>query len=115
LPAWLRQQDLDYVVGEFQRAGFRGGVNYYRNFQRNWELTEGIGADTITMPTLFIAGSEDMVIAHASAERLGGAMSKIASDFRGGKLFPGIGHWVQQEAPEATNAALIEFLGQLDN
>ncbi len=115
LPAWLRQQDLDYVVGEFQRAGFRGGVNYYRNFQRNWELTKGVGSDTITMPTLFIAGSEDMVIAHASAERLGGAMSKIASDFRGVKLFPGIGHWVQQEAPEATNAALIEFLGQLDN
>ena len=114
LPAWLEQEDLDYVVEEFSRAGFRGGVNYYRNFQRNWELTEAIGRDTIKMPSLFIAGSEDSVIAHANEERLSGAMSKIAEDFRGVKLFPGIGHWVQQEAPELTNAALLDFLAQLD-
>lgn len=115
LPDWLRQEDLDYVVGEFSRAGFRGGINYYRNFQSNWELTEAIGEDTIKVPVVFIAGSEDSVIAHASAERLAGAMSKIAEDFRGVKLFPGIGHWVQQEAPELTNAALLEFLSELDN
>ena len=114
LPAWLEQEDLDYVVEEFSHAGFRGGVNYYRNFQRNWELTEAIGRNTIKMPTLFIAGSEDSVIAHANEERLSGAMSKIAEDFRGVKLFPGIGHWVQQEAPELTNAALLDFLAQLD-
>ncbi len=114
LPSWLQQEDLDYVVDEFTRAGFRGGINYYRNFERNWELTESIGRDTLKMPTLFIAGSEDSVIAHANEERLSGAMSKIAEDFRGVKLFPGIGHWVQQEAPEATNAALLDFLGQLD-
>ena len=102
------------MVEEFSRAGFRGGVNYYRNFQRNWELTEAIGRNTIKMPTLFIAGSEDSVIAHANEERLSGAMSKIAEDFRGVKLFPSIGHWVQQEAPELTNAALLDFLAQLD-
>lgn len=110
LPDWLKEEDLDYVVDEFKHAGFRGGINYYRNFQRNWELTESIGRDTIKIPTLFLAGSEDMVIGHASQERLEGAMSRIAKDLRGVILLPGIGHWVQQEAPGATNEALLEFL-----
>ena len=110
LPDWLTEEYLEYVVGEFRHAGFRGGINYYRNFQRNWELTESIGRDTIKMPTLFLAGSEDMVIGHATQERLQGAMARIATDLRGVVLLPGIGHWVQQEAPQATNAALLEFL-----
>jgi len=110
LPNWLTEEDLDYVVGEFKHAGFRGGINYYRNFQRNWELTERIGRNTIKIPTLFLAGSEDMVIGHATRERLEGAMSRIATDLRGVVLLPGIGHWVQQEAPGATNEALLEFL-----
>ena len=65
------------------------------------------------MPTLFLAGSEDMVIGHATQKRLQGAMARIATDLRGVVLLPGIGHWVQQEAPEATNAALLEFLAGL--
>ena len=88
-------------------------MNYYRNFQRNWELTESIGRNTIKIPTLFIAGSEDSVIAHANEERLSGAMSKVAENFHGVSLFPGIGHWVQQEAPEIVNTALLEFLDDL--
>lgn len=110
LPDWLRQEDLDYVVAEFERAGFRGGVNYYRNFHRNWELTADVGADTIKIPTLFLAGSEDTVISHATQERLQGAMSRVAEDLRGVHLFPGVGHWVQQEAPRETNEALLDFL-----
>ena len=51
-----------------------------------------------------------MVIGHATRERLEGAMSRIATDLRGVVLLPGIGHWVQQEAPGATNEALLEFL-----
>ena len=39
LPGWLKQEDLDYLVAEFSEAGFRGGVNYYRNMDRNWETT----------------------------------------------------------------------------
>ncbi len=115
LPDWLSQKDLDYFVGEFERAGFRGGINYYRNFHRNWELTESIGQEKIKIPTLFIAGSEDVVIGHATQERLQGAMSRVVEDLRGVSLFQGIGHWVQQEAPDATNAALLEFLRGLSN
>ena len=114
LPDWLSSKDLDYVVSQFEHAGFRGGINYYRNFQRNWEITEHLQNTKITVPTLFIAGTKDVVIAGASEGQLNGAMSRVVEDFRGVVLIPEIGHWVQQEAPDATNSAMFDFLQSLD-
>ena len=109
-PAWLSGDDLDYFVREFERAGFRGGINYYRNFQRNWEITPELAAAQVGQPVLFIAGAKDIVIRGASAAHLTALMMPHAPQLRGVKLFPGIGHWVQQESPLETNAALVEFL-----
>jgi len=64
----------------------------------------------IPRPVLFIAGQKDGVIRGASAEQLTATMKPVASDLRGVKLVPDAGHWVQQEKPNETNAALIEFL-----
>jgi pimeloyl-ACP methyl ester carboxylesterase len=113
LPDWLRQEDLDYVVSQFENAGFRGGMNYYRNFHRNWEITEHLEGATIKVPVLFIAGSRDSVIAGADEERLTATISRAADDLRGVILIPEIGHWVQQEAPAQTNAAMMRFLNSL--
>ncbi len=113
LPDWLTQQDLDYVVGQFELAGFRGGVNYYRNFHRNWEITEHLDGVKVQVPTLFIAGSLDVVIAGATQEALTDYMSRVVDDLRGVVLIPEIGHWVQQESPQETNAAMLEFLESL--
>ena len=62
------------------------------------------------MPTLFIAGENDVVIAGASQGRLEGAMRRVVDDLRGVIVLPEAGHWIQQELPEQTNAALLEFL-----
>lgn len=113
LPDWLTQDDLDYVVSQFEHAGFRGGINYYRNFHRNWEITEHLEDAKIEIPVLFIAGTRDMVIAGADEERLTATISRATEDLRGVVLIPEIGHWVQQEAPEQTNAAMLEFLNDL--
>ncbi|MEM7220823.1 MAG: alpha/beta hydrolase [Pseudomonadota bacterium] len=113
LAAWLTAEDVDYYVGEFERAGFRGGVNYYRNFDANWSLMADV--DPIQkIPAAFIAGSEDMVINGADQAALQAGMSAVIPDLRGVTVIPDVGHWVQQEAPEATNAAIIEFLRSLD-
>ena len=114
LPDWLTQEDLDYVVGEFERAGFHGGVNYYRNIERNWELSADLEDMTIRVPALFIAGSRDVVIRGATQEQLQAMMGPLIPDLRGVILIPDEGHWIQQEAPQATNDALIEFLRGLD-
>ena len=109
-PDWLREADLDYYVAEFQTKGFRGGVNYYRNIGRNWELMADRSDLTITVPTLFIAGEKDGVIGGATKDALESAMKPVVTDLRGVRLIPGMGHWIQQEDPDATNAALLEFL-----
>ena len=113
LPAWLTQTDLDYVVGEFTAAGFRGGINYYRNFHRNWETTPQLSGVKISQPVLFIAGEKDQVIRGANAEQLTTLMKNAVTDLRGVKVFPAAGHWIQQERPEESNAAILEFLKSL--
>jgi pimeloyl-ACP methyl ester carboxylesterase len=113
LPPWLTQADLDFYVKEFSQSGFRGGINFYRNFHRNWATTPQLAGARITAPVMFIAGEKDGVIRGASAEQLTASMSKVATDLRGVTLFAGAGHWVQQERPAETNAALIEFLKRL--
>jgi pimeloyl-ACP methyl ester carboxylesterase len=114
LPDWLTAADLDYVVSQFEQAGFRGGINYYRNFERNWEITPHLNGVKVQLPTLFLAGERDVVLAGATQEALTSSMLQAVEDLRGVLLFPNIGHWVQQEAPAETNAAMLAFLKQLE-
>ena len=114
LPDWLTQEDLDFYVGEFTEAGFRGGINYYRNFDRNWELTSELAGVKVQQPSIFIAGEKDIVINGAGADQLKSLMARGVEDLRDVKLFPGAGHWIQQERAEETNAAMIAFLRSLD-
>jgi pimeloyl-ACP methyl ester carboxylesterase len=110
LPPWLTEQDLAFYVGEFRRAGMRGPLNYYRNHNLTWELTAGVG-DTVGQPAMFVAGDRDGVImmaANALAE-----LPKRVTDLRINELIPGVGHWTQQEAPEAVSDAILRFLAMV--
>ena len=89
-------------------------MNYYRNFHRNWEITADLQDARITVPTLFIAGEQDVVIAGANRGRLQGAMRRVVDDLREVFLLPGIGHWVQQEAPDEVNQAMSDFLTEIN-
>ncbi len=115
LPAWLTAADLDHIVATFERSGFRGGVNYYRNFDRNWELTESFAGAAIQVPTAFIAGAQDMVIGGADESALRATMGSTVADLRDIVLIPEVGHWVQQEAPEETSEALLAFVRSVDH
>jgi pimeloyl-ACP methyl ester carboxylesterase len=110
LPDWLTEEDLAFYVGEFRRSGFRGPLNYYRNHNLTWELTAGAPRE-ISQPAMFVAGDKDGVIVMA-AEALQKLPERVG-DLRINRLVPGIGHWTQQEAPEAVNGALLEFLAGL--
>tara|TARA_B100000315_G_scaffold114635_1_gene105158 strand:+ start:13190 stop:14113 length:924 start_codon:yes stop_codon:yes gene_type:complete len=113
LPDWLTQADLDYYIAQFEQSGFRGGVNYYRNIERNWKITEGISDQRIKVPTLFLTGARDVVIRGATEAMLQAMMAQVIPDLRDVILIPNIGHWVQQEAPAETNEALLNFLRSL--
>jgi pimeloyl-ACP methyl ester carboxylesterase len=110
LPAWLSQDELDHYVAEFTRTGFTGPLNWYRNFDRNWELTEETPARTITAPALFIAGSADPVLGFTRRDRFGEVVSGPYREV----LIEGAGHWVQQESAGEVNAILLDFLSKLE-
>lgn len=108
---WLTEADLDFFATEFERTGFRGGLNWYRNMDRSWELMAPWAGATIRVPTLFIAGEREPVLAFSPGALE--AMKAALPELRGTVLLPGCGHWTQQERPEEVNAALIEFLRSL--
>jgi pimeloyl-ACP methyl ester carboxylesterase len=110
LPDWLTEEDLDFYAAEFTGSGMRGPLNYYRNHDLTWELTEG-APTTIAQPAMFMAGEKDGVIMMA-ADALKN-MSNHVTDLRFSQLIPGIGHWTQQEAPEAVNEGLLKFLAEV--
>ena len=110
LPDWLSQEELDHYSAEFARTGFTGGINWYRNFDRNWEITPQLEGVKVTMPSLFITGGADPVGIMTPASVMDGWLE----DHRGTTVVDGAGHWVQQEAPAEVNAALLSFLGSLD-
>lgn len=106
LPAWLPRADLDHYVEVFGRTGFTGGLNWYRNFDRNWELTPELAGARVGVPAAFVAGESDPVLAMVPVD----PMREWVTDLRDVVLVPGAGHWVQQEAPAEVNAALLAFL-----
>ncbi len=109
-PAWIDDQEIAHYVREFARTGLRGGINWYRNIDRNWELTAPWQDARIRQPALFIAGSRDPVITGLIGERAVQTMEQIVPGLRGKIIIEGAGHWIQQERPDEVNAALIEFL-----
>ncbi len=109
LPDWLREKDVERMASEYQRTGFRGGLNLYRNIDRNWELTAPWHNAQIRQPALFIAGTRDPVIAGKRGEI---AIEHMSQAVPGVKkvMIEGAGHWIQQERPAEVNAAVLAFL-----
>ena len=108
-PSWLSEQELAVYVEAFERTGFTGGLNWYRNIDRNWELTAPVAERRVAQPALFLTGELDPVRRFMPAE----AMRGWVTDLRGEIVVAGAGHWVQQQEPVLVNEALLVFLGDL--
>jgi pimeloyl-ACP methyl ester carboxylesterase len=106
LPDWLSQRELDHYIAEFTRTGFTGALNWYRNFDRNWELMADTPATTITVPSLFIAGANDPVLSFAPTDR---HAALVTGPYRQ-VIIDEAGHWIQQERPAEVNEALLTLL-----
>jgi len=103
---FMTEDELQVFVQAFTETGFTGGLNYYRNLDRNWELTEPFAGRTIDCPSMFLTGSEDPVGTFMSPGRL----TTVLTDLRENVTVPGAGHWIQQERPDEVNEALLRFL-----
>jgi len=108
LPSWLTEADLDHYVDEFERTGFAGPLNRYRNVDRDWRDLLAFRGRAIDVPALFIGGDRDgpTLWGRPSIERFPTTLPKLHAS----TILEGCGHWTQQERPAEVNAALIEFL-----
>jgi pimeloyl-ACP methyl ester carboxylesterase len=108
MPAWLTDEDLDVYVAEFERTGLTGGLNRYRNVDRDWEDFAAFAGAPIQVPALFIGGDRDgpTVWGAAAIQRFAKTLPRLWRS----EILPGCGHWVQQERPEETNRLLVDFL-----
>jgi pimeloyl-ACP methyl ester carboxylesterase len=109
-PSFLTDAELQVYVDAFTRTGFRGGLNYYRNLDRNWERTATVAERRITQPALFLTGERDPVRHFMPAE----AMNGWVTDLRVNAVIPHAGHWLQQQAPKAVTSYLLTWLAEVE-
>ncbi|MEZ0067403.1 pimeloyl-ACP methyl ester carboxylesterase [Streptacidiphilus sp. MAP12-20] len=113
LPDWLTEADIAAFTAEYARNGFTGGLNWYRNIDRNWELGAAWDGLPIQVPALYITGDRDLVGVFPGMDKLLPALQLLNPTLQPTLTLPGCGHWTQQERPAEVNAALIDFLGGL--
>ncbi|MFP2924063.1 alpha/beta fold hydrolase [Pyxidicoccus sp. 3LG] len=106
LPDWLTEADLAYFAKELAGSGFRGGLNRYRNMDRDWEELPELATARIEQPALFITGEKDPGRAFAPVD----VMKPLVPNLEEVLVISGAGHWIQQERPAEVNAALLAFL-----
>jgi pimeloyl-ACP methyl ester carboxylesterase len=110
-PAWLGEAQLDALTATFTRTGLRGGLSWYRNMDRSWELAAPFVGLSIRQPSLFVIGEVDPI--YAAARPAIDALPQALPGLRRSLVIPGGGHWIGEERPDEVNAALLEFLAGL--
>jgi pimeloyl-ACP methyl ester carboxylesterase len=105
MPDWLTEADVEYFAHEFEGSGFRGGLNRYRNMDRDWEELPELADAKIMQPALFITGENDPVRGFSNTDAMKASVPNLTE-----LVIPATGHWVQQERPAEVNAALLAFL-----
>jgi pimeloyl-ACP methyl ester carboxylesterase len=110
LPTWLSEADVDVYAAEFRENGFRGGLNWYRNIDRNWELLAPWSGARVEVPALYVAGDRDLVLLFRGMDQLLPHLKQFIPKLDQTIILRGCGHWTQQERPDEVNAALLAFL-----
>jgi len=110
LPPYMTPEDFEVFARAFEKTGFTGGLNWYRNMDRNWETTAYLNGAKVQHPALMITAEWDPVLRPEMAE----GMEQWVPNLRRTVLIRECGHWTQQEKPTEVNAALLEFLRELE-
>lgn len=113
LPGWLTAADLQQYVSAFQRSGFRGPLNYYRNLDANWRLQRALAGRRVEVPAIYMVGEQDVGLSIPGMREIIAGMKQSVPQLTRSVFMKQCGHWAPQEQPEQVNEALLEFLGTL--
>ena len=101
----LSPDELAAFVESFEATGFTGGINWYRNFTRNWEAAADLPTRIDGIPCFMIMAEKDVVLSPAMAD----GMEDVISDLEKA-LVKESGHWTQQERPEEVNRLILDWM-----
>ncbi|MFE3227912.1 alpha/beta fold hydrolase [Nocardia sp. NPDC059228] len=110
---WLSEAEFDTLVQDFERTGFTGGLNWYRNLDRNWELTAAYADAKVEVATFFLYGQNDPDMEGFSGRDPLATLRANVPDLREVVEVPAAGHLVQLERPDAVNTFLTDALKSL--
>lgn len=110
-PAWMTDGLVDAVAADFDRNGFRGPLSYYHSIQPYHDLGGAFVGMRVHQPALFLTGQSDGLLKVSPVDE--DQLREGAPNLQRCVILPGIGHWPQLEAPDAVNAELTRFLGEM--
>ncbi|CAN1318857.1 Epoxide hydrolase A [Linum perenne] len=111
LPPWLSEEDVNYYTDKYKKTGFTGGFNYYRNIDRNWELSAAWTGEQIKVPVKFIVGDEDLTYNTGNARDYisKGGMKKDVPFLQEVVVMEGVGHFINEERPHDITNHIVDF------
>ena len=105
---WITDETIKVFADAFKKGGVTGPINYYRNVDRNWELTAHFAGKQITIPSLMISAEGDPILKPETTEGMETVVPNLTHH-----LVRDCGHWTQQEQPDEVNRVIEEFLSDL--
>lgn len=116
LPSWLSEDDIHYYASNFEKKGFTGALNYFRNLDRNWELTAPWTGARILVPVKFIVGDQDLVYNSMGAKDYihKGGFKKYVPLLEEVVVMEGVAHFINEERPEEINQHIYDFFKKFD-
>ncbi|CAI0626792.1 unnamed protein product [Linum tenue] len=110
LPPWLSEADLKYFTYKYEKTSFTGGLNYFRNVDRNWELTAPWQGDQVKVPVKFVAGDQDMAYNNARGYIHKGGFKRDVPFLQEVVVMEGVGHFLQEEKADEISGHIIDFI-----
>lgn len=107
---WLSDADLSVFEADYSRSGFRGGLNLYRNLDRNWALHTAFSGRTVDVPAFYMVGTRDTGLAMPGMRDMIDAQTALAPGLRKPVFLEECGHWAPQERPAEVSDRLADFL-----
>lgn len=98
-------EETSHYVEVFERTGFAGGINWYRNIDANARAYPQAGTMPLEVPALMITAEWDPALPPSLAANMGSVCSDLEMH-----MISHAGHWVPQERPEEVGALLADWL-----
>ncbi|KAB2065797.1 hypothetical protein ES319_A09G115400v1 [Gossypium barbadense] len=117
LPSWLSEEEVHYYVSKFDnKSGFTGGINYYRNLHRNWELMAPWTGCDVKVAAKFVVGDLDLVYHMPGMKEYihNGGFKKDVPTLEEVVVMEGVGHFIHMEKPDEINNLIYDFFRQFD-